>query len=165
LLRQYRVAAVAGNHERWLLAGEARDLPDATPPAEVGSEARAYLSSLPGTLEYETAAGRLLLCHGLGAHDMGGVKPGDYGYALAANFALQRLMREGKYRFVVNGHTHRRMVRSFEGLTIINAGTLFREHQPCFLVADFEDGFVQYYDLAGEGRVSEAELIGLSASG
>ena len=165
LLRQYRVAAVAGNHERWLLAGEARDLPDATPPAEVSSEARAYLSSLPRTLEYETAAGRLLLCHGLGADDMGGVKPGDYGYALAANFALQRLMREGRYRFVVNGHTHRRMVRSFEGLTIINAGTLFREHQPCFLVADFEGGFVQYYDLVGGGRVSEAELMGLSGGG
>ena len=165
LLSQYRVAAVAGNHERWLLAGEARDLPDATPLAEVGGEARAYLSSLPKTLEYETAAGRLLLCHGLGEDDMGGVRPGDYGYALESNFALLRLMLEAKYRFVVNGHTHQRMVRSFGRLTIINAGTLFREHQPCFLIADFENEFVQYYEFGSKVQVSDAELINLSVDG
>jgi predicted phosphodiesterase len=156
---------VAGNHERWLLAGEARDLPDATPLAEVGGEARAYLSSLPKTLEYETAAGRLLLCHGLGEDDMGGVRPGDYGYALESNFALLRLTLEAKYRFVVNGHTHQRMVRSFGRLTIINAGTLFREHQPCFLIADFENEFVQYYEFGSKVQVSDAELINLSVDG
>jgi putative phosphoesterase len=165
LLQQYHVITVSGNHERWFLAQEARDLPDATPLGDVSSEARLYLSSLPKTLEYETAAGSLLLCHGLGEYDMGGVWPGDDGYALESNFALLRLMLEAKYRFVVNGHTHQRMVRSFEQLTIINAGTLFHEHDPCFLIADFEHGFVQYYDLGSAGQTSKAELISLSAGG
>jgi predicted phosphodiesterase len=163
LLRQYCVTTVSGNHERWFLAQEARDLPDATALVDVSNEARIYLSSLPKTLEYETAEGRLLLCHGLGEYDMGGVRPGDYGSALESNSALLRLMLEAKYRFVVNGHTHQRMVRTVERLTIINAGTLFHEHQPCFLIADFEDGFVQYYDLGSEGQVSQAGLIELPA--
>jgi putative phosphoesterase len=161
LLQHYRVATVAGNHERWFLAEEARDVPDATPLDGVSSEARAYLSSLPKLLEFETAAGRLLLCHGLGEYDMGGVKPGEDGDALEANFALLQLMLKAKYRFVVNGHTHQRMVRKFDHLTIINAGTLFHKHKPGFLIADFEDRSVQYYDLNHKGQVSKAEIINL----
>ena len=163
LLQQYRVAAVAGNHERWFLAEEARDLPDSTPLDEVSSESRAYLSSLPKLLEYETVAGRLLLCHGLGGYDMGAVRPDDDEYALETNFALSLMLREPKYKFIVNGHTHRRMVRKIDHLTIINAGTLFHEHRPCFLIADFENESVQYYDLDCEARVSRAELIKLPA--
>jgi predicted phosphodiesterase len=142
LLQQYHVETVSGNHERWFLAEEARDLPDATPLNQVSSETRKFLSTLPKTREYETVAGRLLLCHGLGEYDMGGVRPGDYGYALESNFALLRLMLEAKYKFVINGHTHQRMVKRFDHLTIINAGTLFHLHQPCFLIADFEAGTV-----------------------
>jgi predicted phosphodiesterase len=95
---------------------------------------------------------------------MGGVRPGDYGYALEANFALLRLMLEAQYKFVVNGHTHQRMVRSFDHLTIINAGTLFREHQPCFIVADFGSKFVQYYDLQMDGQISESDRWMLPAN-
>lgn len=40
------------------------------------------------------------------------------------------------------------MVRTFGHLTIINAGTLRADKQPCFLIADFESGAVQFYDLA-----------------
>jgi predicted phosphodiesterase len=78
-----------------------------------------------------------------------------------SNLALLRLMLEGQYRFVINGHTHRRMVRSFDHLTIINAGTLYRQHEPCFLLADFEAGFVQFYDFKSHTAVSKGELFQL----
>jgi len=155
LLQQYGAATVTGNHERWFLGGEARDLPDATPFDEVSSQARAFLAALPKTRDYETVAGSLLLCHGLGENDMSGVWPGDYGYALESNLALLRLVKENQYRFVVNGHTHQRMVRRFDQLTIINAGTLFHEHQPCFLTVEFEARLVQYYELKPGGQVEE----------
>jgi predicted phosphodiesterase len=165
LLRQYCVAAVVGNHERWLLAGEARDLPEATAIDEVSRETRAYLSALPKTREFQTVAGRLLLCHGLGEYDMGGVWPGDYGYALESNLALLRLLLEAKYQYVVNGHTHHRMVRNFDRLTIINAGTLFHKHAPCFVVADFAAGAVHYFNLKRGGRIVAGEVVRLSAGG
>ena len=165
LLQQYGVATVSGNHERWLLSDEARDLPDATPLAAVSDEARAFLSTLPKLREYQTVAGPLLLCHGLGEYDMGGVWPGDYGYALDSNFALLRLTLEKKYRFVINGHTHRRMVRRFDDLTIINAGTLFHEHEPSFLIADFGTGIIQFYDLDDSGLIAEGERINLYDDG
>lgn len=161
LLQKYQVATVRGNHERWFLAGEMRDLPDASFDADVDKEARAFLAALPLTQSFETVAGRLLLCHGLGEYDMGGVWPGDFGYALESNLALLRLMLERQYRFVINGHTHQRMVRSFDHLTIINAGTLYREHQPCFLLADFETGFVQFYDFRSNTKVVKGEFFPL----
>src|SRR5262249_72082 len=157
LLQDYRVDTVAGNHERWILAGDARDLPDATPCDAISNQTRSFLSNLPKTRSYKTVAGQLLLCHGLGQYDIGGVWPADEGYALEANIAFLRLMMESEYRFVVNGHTHRRMVRTFEDLTIVNAGTLFHRHNPCFLTADFQIGSVQFYDLGGRGQISKGE--------
>lgn len=161
LLREHGVAAVSGNHERLFLAGEARDLPNATLPGRVSRETRLYLGSLPRTLAFETGAGRLLLCHGLGERDMAGVRPGDDGRAIESNAALSKLLLDGEYRFVVNGHTHQRMVRSFDQLTIINAGTLFRKDNPCFAVVNFNEGHVQYYVLGKAGEVSEAEMYQL----
>ncbi|MCM3906112.1 MAG: metallophosphoesterase family protein [Pyrinomonadaceae bacterium] len=88
LLQQYGAAAVIGNHERWFLSGQARDLQNATSSDDVSSQALAFMAELPKTRDYETVAGRLLLCHGLGEYDMGGVWPGDNGYALESNLAL-----------------------------------------------------------------------------
>ncbi len=163
LLEKYKVEVVAGNHERWYLGGEARDLPDATASDQISLKTQLYLRGLPRTRSYETVAGRLLLCHGLGEYDMAGVWPGDYGYALESNMALLRLMMAKEYRYVANGHTHHRLVRSFDDLTIINAGTLFHEHYPCFVIVDFKCGEAQYYDITQDGRVSEGELYRLFA--
>ncbi len=66
-----------------------------------------------------------------------------------------------KFSFVVNGHTHRRLVRSFGELTIINAGTLYRKHDPCFCVADFEQLTVQYFNVDAEGGIVTAEQFPL----
>jgi predicted phosphodiesterase len=147
LLARAHALAVAGNHDRWLLAGEMRDLPDATAPDELSPEARCYLSALPKTRLLDSPRGTVMLCHGLGEDDMASVRPDDDGIALHNNTALWRLIRSGAARFVVNGHSHRPMLRTIDGLTILNAGTLHPKHRPVCSIADFEAGSVQVYDV------------------
>jgi putative phosphoesterase len=149
LLAEARVDVVRGNHDRWALKDELRTLPGAL--AALDADQRSFLEELPATREYETAAGPLLLCHGLGTDDMCRLTDDDFGYALETNDPLQELLATEQYRLVVNGHTHRRMVRHFGPMTIINAGTLYRENDPCFAVIDVEVGRVQFFDLAGGG--------------
>lgn len=166
LLRQYQVIAVRGNHERWLFAGEMRGLPEATSRFDLQAAAWEYLPQLPTTRRLETVAGRALLCHGLGVDDMAGVWPLDDNFRLHSNYPLWQLVNRREYRFVINGHTHHRLVRSFGDLTLINAGTLYRKHSPCFCVADFGAEFAQYYDLVtdleqGRFKIVEAELFKL----
>jgi len=147
LLRNNGVLAVAGNHDRWLVAGEMRDLPDATPVEAVTPQARAYLAALPKTRWLESSRGSVLLCHGLGDDDMASVRPDDEGLTLHNNHALCRLIKSGLARFVVNGHSHRPMVRTIESLTILNAGTLHPKHRPVCSIADFDAGQVQLFDV------------------
>lgn len=153
LMEARNVLAVRGNHDRWLLTGAARDLPDATPMDAVSARSRSYLQALPITREFETAEGRALVCHGLGVNDMARVKPEDSGYAIESNDDLQNLMRGGRHRWILNGHSHARMVRHFSGLTIVNAGTLRRGHAPCFLEVDFRAGHALAYDFSRFGDV------------
>jgi predicted phosphodiesterase len=159
ILRAAEVLAVRGNHDRWLLSGEMRELPDAHPVAQLSSASRAFLSALPATRELATAAGQLLLCHGLGEDDMMGLHPDDDDFLVKVNVPLQRLLENHRFDIVVNGHTHRRMVRTVGTLTIINAGTLHRRYAPGFLVADFAARSVLAFDVDGEGQVTEAERI------
>lgn len=161
LLQAHCVTAVRGNHERWLLAEEMRDLIDATKTSEISPRTRQYLAGLPPTTELPTNRGLALLCHGLGANDMAAVRPDDFGYALETNDDLQQLLRKGRYRWIINGHSHRRMVRAFPGLTVINAGTLKPEHQPGFLEIDFERGlvFLFEFDETGNIRTTETPLV------
>jgi predicted phosphodiesterase len=153
LLRDRGVMAVRGNHERWFLTGAMRDLPDATPLDAVPLREREYLAALPPVREFSTPLGGLLLCHGLGMNDMAKVGPDDEGYALVTNDELRSLMRDPRYELVVNGHTHKPMVRHFEGLTIVNAGTLRRDSDPGFLLLDFGRGVVDML------RWSDARVI------
>jgi predicted phosphodiesterase len=139
LLQQHQVEAVSGNHERWFFAPSQsfrQGLPDHTPKWSVNAESYAFLRALPKTREYQSQLGDILLCHGLDEEDMASVSPDDHGYSLMYNDPLQKLRVEQKYSIVLNGHTHKMMVRNFGFLTIINAGTLFREHQPGFLFID-----------------------------
>jgi predicted phosphodiesterase len=156
LLEKSGVLAVAGNHDRWLLAGEMRELPDATPLESVTPEARAYLSALPQTRLLESSRGSVLLCHGMGDDDMASVRPDDEGIALHNNHALCRLVKSGIARFVINGHSHRPMLRTIEGLTILNAGTLHPKHRPVCSIADFDAGKVQLFDVSARA-VTPAE--------
>jgi predicted phosphodiesterase len=161
LLEEHRAITVAGNHDRWFLQDQCRDLTDATPRSVVGAQALAFLKALPATRQVDTVAGSLLLCHGLGDNDMATVTAHDTGYALESNLPLHRLLAPGGPRFVINGHSHQRMVRRFGDLTIMNAGTLFVQHDPCFFVADLEAGSVQFYDLDERQHVRPAEAHAL----
>ncbi|MEM9540808.1 MAG: metallophosphoesterase family protein [Cyanobacteria bacterium P01_E01_bin.42] len=157
LLQQYRVSTVRGNHDRWFLGEEMRDLPDATQVTDVSEQSYHFLANLPPTQAFSTVAGPLLLCHGIGDRDMVRLLPDDWGYALESNFELQDLIDSHQYNFAINGHTHRRMVRQFEHLTIINAGTLKSSHQPCFAIVDFSLSWVQFFDLLKDAEIRESD--------
>ncbi len=156
LLQQNDVIAVRGNHERWLLKDDMRTLPKAHHASDLAPSSCAYLAALPTTRRIATTRGPLLLCHGIGDDDMARLWTYDYGYALETNDALAAL-RATDHTLMVGGHTHERMVRSFGALTVINAGTLTYTDTPCFLVADLQEGYVQFYDLDDDARVIEAE--------
>jgi predicted phosphodiesterase len=156
ILQAEGALVVAGNHDRWLLAGEMRDLPDATRPEALTPPARQYLATLPKTRLLDSPRGSVMLCHGLGDDDMASVKPDDDCEALLANAAFVKLLGSRRARFVINGHSHRPMLRTIDGLTILNAGTLHPKHRPVCSIADFDEGVVQIYDLRGSG-VSAAE--------
>jgi predicted phosphodiesterase len=151
LLERHRVACVAGNHERWFLGDTMRSLPGAHRRGAFGAETCAFFASLPPTRAFETVAGPLLLCHGVGDDDMARLRPDDEGYALANNAALDRLLAAGRYRFAVGGHTHRRMVRRFGALCFVNPGTLFRHHEPDFATLDLRAGVVQFFEWPSPG--------------
>lgn len=143
LLQAYGVDAVSGNHDRWFLLGQLRE----GGTAELPAPARNYLEELPSTRSYQTPMGRLMLCHGLAENDMNRLREDDEGYALQANGELQKLLATQEYRYIINGHSHRRMVRDFGGVTVINAGTIFRDDNPCCVVLDFDEGTASFYDL------------------
>jgi predicted phosphodiesterase len=54
ILQQNNVATVKGNHDRWFLANEMRDLPDATVENDINKQTLKFLSSLPTIMEFET---------------------------------------------------------------------------------------------------------------
>lgn len=161
LLIEHEVACVRGNHERWLLRGEMRDLPDAITYSDLKMSSWEFVKRLPQWRKFETVAGAMLLCHGLGEYDMAGVRPGDDKLTILTNDALWELVYSQEYDFIVNGHTHRRLVQRFDDLTLINAGTLFYKHDPCCLIVDFEARLAEYFNLPGEGKIVEAERIKL----
>lgn len=159
LLIEHDVVCVRGNHERWLAKGEMRGLPDSNTYFDFKMAAWEFVTKLPLWRRFETIAGSALLCHGLGDDDMAGVWPFDNVLTLHSNYALWKLVNSHEYDFIINGHTHRRLVQSFDDMTIINAGTLYRKHAPCCLIVDFESCVAEYFNLPGEGRIVEAEKI------
>ena len=163
LLQKHQVSAVRGNHDNWFLSNQMRSLPEATLFAHSLPETQEYLQSLPSVREFQTKQGQLLLCHGIDKKDMGRVTPDDYGYSLEMNFELQEVVSARRYQFMVSGHTHRRMVRTFGGLTVINAGSLKQSHDPCFLTADFESGCVQFFSINASGGIEKMENVILAA--
>lgn len=148
LLQQHRVRTVLGNHDRWLLDEHHRELPDATSPGEVDRATRAFLHALPPSADVQTVRGALLLGHGLGNNDMACLYPHEHGSSLKNNTTLQSIVRSQRYRFVVSGHTHMRMVRQIDGVTFINAGALQYTREPCCLLLDFAAGQAQFFELA-----------------
>jgi predicted phosphodiesterase len=143
LLRDHGVRVVRGNHDRWIIDGRMRDLPDAT--RSMSDETRTWLAALPATLRIETVAGPLLLAHGLGQNDMIGVSDR---YSVA--FHLDELSDFGIDRDIaihVSGHSHQRWVERIGDLLFINAGTLRRSDGPGFATLDLVTCEVAFIDL------------------
>lgn len=156
LLERHQVLCVRGNHERWLLNDSARTLPHAHRLDDLTPASLSYLRRLPATRMLPTAAGELLLCHGLGGHDMAEVKPDDPPSVLEQNGALQELLLRREADLIVNGHTHQPMDRVVRGVRggsarIINAGTLCREHKPCYVVLDLDQPQASFQPLDTAG--------------
>ena len=151
LLESNDVYTVRGNHDRWFFSGGyAETLPDFTPQSALDLRARAWLAALPVTLTFDTPRGALMLAHGTGTSDMLAVYPDDGDWVLQANWRLNALHAERQLRFLVGGHTHQRMLRTFDHLTLLNPGTLRHDKLPGFLLADFGAGTVTTYTIEPE---------------
>ncbi len=146
ILEARGVHCVAGNHERWFLEGERRDVADAT--ESVSESSRSFLEGLRRIRMYETPAGRAMLCHGVGKDDDAWLRPDTRGYALQDIPTLRELMLDDTVQYMIGGHTHQRMVRVFPGLTVINVGTIHRKDEQTFAVIDFEAKTVSVYSAA-----------------
>lgn len=155
LLERHAVRTVLGNHDRWMQDEEMRDLKGATERFEIGEGALSFIAALPPTRTFDTVAGRLMLCHGLGADDMATLKPYDRGSELSDNQPLQEVLRSDDLAVVVSGHSHRRMVRELEGKLFVNAGTLLRSAQPCFVLLDLAREEVRFFDFLEDGEIIE----------
>lgn len=155
LLSQGNVQTIRGNHDRWQIenasfAAELRMDEPLTLPS------RSFLRGLPKTRTFHTPLGTLLLCHGLGENDMAGIYPGGEDAPIME--ALKTMRIYSWHRFVVAGHTHKRMLRPVGTVTLLNPGTLRFDENPGFALVDFNDNFVQFYDLAPfTNVVSKAE--------
>jgi predicted phosphodiesterase len=152
LLREHGVITVRGNHDRWMLADTLRTLQHATRREELSSESLGYIASLPVSRSVEGFLPGAVLCHGLGPNDMASVTPDDLGYALEVKTELQDLIEDPDVTVLFNGHTHRRMVRQFRGLTIVNAGTLDRNQDPGVVLVSPDGGDVSWLSLCDRDR-------------
>ena len=163
LLEARDIQCVAGNHERWFLEGERRDVADAT--KEINDDSRAFLKSLRKIRRYETPAGNAILCHGVGEDDDAWLRPDTRGYALQDIPTLRELMLDDSVQYMIAGHTHERMVRVFPGLTVVNAGTIHRKDEQTFTVIDFEAKTVGFYSAAEAGLGHLIEQVDLPPPG
>lgn len=143
LLEQYQVLTIRGNHDRWYFDNDqVREMMGYTndPP-----HARLFLQSLPKTREFETPFGPLLLCHGIGTNDMDGLYPGGEEEPIRDVLKTRRVY--GRYRVMIAGHTHQRMLRRVGTVLCINPGTLLWTEDPGFLIVDFPMGQLTVYSI------------------
>jgi putative phosphoesterase len=159
LLHQNSVIAVRGNHDQWFLSNQYGK----TCPNDLSDFSKEFLAKLPVTQEIQTTQGCLLLCHGIGEHDMARITADDYGYSLEANYELQEVVCSNRYVFMVNGHTHRNMVRKFNQLTIINAGSLISTQEPIVSVLDTKMGSVQFFSIGDGDQTDHPKTFALES--
>ena len=161
ILLEEEIVAVLGNHDEWLLKNKMRSLKDASLLKELSEQSQYFFRKLPLTVNFFTTNGLGLLCHGLAQNNMARVTPDDYGYAIEANTDLQKIIREQKYKYIINGHTHYPMVRKFQNITIINAGTLRRDHEPGFLIIDFRNKIINFLKFIESNHIEHIKSISL----
>lgn len=158
LLRDAGVLAVCGNHDRWFLRGTPLGMPDDTRTLDASH--RAWLGSLPTSRRFETPRGGLVLCHGIGDDDMAVLRSSTDEYSLSWLKSLRALQADPQVVWMVGGHTHERMLRALDGLTVINAGTLHRSYRQGFVIVDMQALELQCFDLV-DGQVRDAGMLAL----
>jgi predicted phosphodiesterase len=94
---------------------------------------------------------------------MAELRPETKGYALQDIPTLRELMLDPEVAYVIGGHTHERMVRRFQGVTFLNAGTLLRGQDPCVLWVDFEARTYAFHDASPSGDLGVLEAAELPA--
>ena len=159
LLRRNKIPTVRGNHDRWLLDLTLIGLPFATPPSMVTKSSWRFLESLPTTIDLPTPLGLAQLCHGLGQEDMLSILPEQSDHELDDHPILHDFVSSARYRWIINGHSHHRMVRRHKSLTIINAGTLRRDHDPCFAAIDFERAQVFFWNILNQQNAVPSDSV------
>lgn len=150
LLDNAAVLTVRGNHDRWILQDKARHIENAHSLNELSEESLSYLTSLPNQVTLDTIRGKLLLCHGVADDDLRKVWPGTERMGIERSRLLDKIILEGKFQYLVNGHMHFRTLIHFEALTLINAGTLRGEHWPGFSVIDFETEQITAFEFCAD---------------
>lgn len=155
LLREAGVITVAGNHDRWLLEDRVRHVAGAHRLDEVDEENLEFLQGLPRSRSLETVAGSLLLCHGVGDNDLGKVWPGTARSRVERSKSLDQLIAGGRFRFLVNGHLHYRVLIDFHELLLLNAGTLKGDYSG-ISVMDFADDVVTAWEIGDDRPVRRA---------
>jgi predicted phosphodiesterase len=160
LLRTYDVLCVRGNHDRWLFSGTLRDVPGATTVQHLSPDDRQFLERLPAVRELAIPDGRMLLCHGVGEFDLEKVTSYDTDYSLRTNRYLQNVIGSGKYRGMVNGHSHERLLRRVGPFVIVNAGTLKHPDDPGFVVLELVRNVVQWHSLqTADVRLTDEQAL------
>jgi predicted phosphodiesterase len=138
LLAEHGVYTVRGNHDRWLMTGKVRHIPDAHLAEDLQPGTQDYLLGLPTQLTLSTINGPLLLCHGVADNDLQKIWPGTSNMPIDRCTTLDQIIADGAYRYMINGHVHYRTVINFRQLTLLNAGTLKNRHRPGFSILDCE---------------------------
>ena len=161
LLREHRVTVVRGNHDRWIREDTMRTLERAHRMTDLAPRSIDFLKSLPATESIDLPDGKkLLLCHGVGDNDMQKLNPDDSGYAISSNEALLKVLFDPVFAMMVGGHTHVPFVRRFERgsgqkpLVFVNPGTLARENEPGFAIANFVQSRIDFYRIADNFAVT-----------
>jgi predicted phosphodiesterase len=151
LLREAGALVVRGNHDRWIAKGDLRTLPHAHVLADLDDETAAMLRALPPSISLDVpGGGRLLLCHGVAENDMQRLRSDTFGYDLQMNDELAALRADASIAFMVGGHTHEPMVRTFardgeRPLVVVNAGTLARRDGSGFVILDVERRVARFF--------------------
>lgn len=166
LLKKHQVITVAGNHERWLLTDKHRGIAHAHQRADLSPQTLDFLRNLPRCVEIKTVSGNLLLSHGIGLNDTAQVWPGSDRLGPRKCAALDDILAEGRYRYLVHGHIHYRLVLEFERMTLINPGALKRNLQlgfkPGFMILNTGAKKLSCFHMDGAGRIVERADIDIA---
>ncbi|MDE1153550.1 MAG: metallophosphoesterase family protein [Micavibrio sp.] len=157
ILRAENIPTVSGNHERWVIR-DGKPWNDLTDVDKLRPDTVTWLNDLRTSIKFETPAGGLLLCHGMGDNDMTRFMPDAPDAEMEGDPDVQAVLADNGVSYVINGHSHRRMLRRLKHLTILNVGTLYRTHDACFAELDLANKTVTYFDFVDSDVRQETTL-------